>query len=674
MKLSRYIFKQIELLILTLLVLSILEIVSVRTNSLIIFSNYLSLLISIGFVSTCLIIYISDEYKIYSFYKRLSIGFASVGILYITRCLSCNIVGPSINCHNNFLLSIFTIDLLQSTLIIWSFLRYNKECNHKKCFFTFLLIDLLLIIVARHTNNILLFDYSSLSPTFIYYILKLLLLSLSVTELIIIKNSKSLVNKYLYYELIIYSILGILRLAILLIAVRQQNLIIHCITILINYIRYFIIFKTILLIIKSPSRTLYNNIIKNKEELAKELNDIKKEKSTLMKLIYNYEEIADLMPEGIGIYKNSRLIYINKTISNFLGIEDIREIVGKPRKFFLSKEDYDKIQSLRKSTDARGVITDYMLRYKDKIIKVNALIFTIIYNSEVYDFTITRSLKQYSELNKKNKLLQQKEEENELKNELLQNITHEFKTPVNVISSCVQMQSVLINNHNYYDIKKYNQFITNNCNRLIKLINNFIDSIEYKGVGIKAERACLNIVPIIEKVTLSVVPFALSNKIKITFDTDTEEIFCNINVDLIDRVMLNLLSNSVKYSDDNGHIFVNIKTDNKTKIVKILVQDNGIGIPKEKMHLLFNRFERMDRTLSRGKEGTGLGLCIVKNIVEFLDGRIHVESKEKVGSTFTIELPLLEKTNSCTNKEQLPNDIKAETLENKINIEFSDIY
>ncbi|MBM6838671.1 ATP-binding protein, partial [Clostridium saudiense] len=132
--------------------------------------------------------------------------------------------------------------------------------------------------------------------------------------------------------------------------------------------------------------------------------------------------------------------------------------------------------------------------------------------------------------------------------------------------------------------------------------------------------------------------------------------------------ILNLLSNAVKYGNDNGKIFVNINSYEND--IEISVKDNGIGISPDKINSIFDRFVQEDKSLSRKQEGSGLGLALVKSLVEMHEGSIRVKSELGKGSEFIITLP----TKKVVKNEQLKFNICNQTIFEKCMIEFSDIY
>ena len=109
------------------------------------------------------------------------------------------------------------------------------------------------------------------------------------------------------------------------------------------------------------------------------------------------------------------------------------------------------------------------------------------------------------------------------------------------------------------------------------------------------------------------------------------------NRDYIKQIFLNLVDNAIKYTPDNRNVWIEVKNENNNLVIK--VKDNGVGIPKEDIDRIFERFYRVDKARSRDVGGTGLGLAIIKHIVKSLGGYINVKSELGKGSEFTVTIP-----------------------------------
>ena len=225
------------------------------------------------------------------------------------------------------------------------------------------------------------------------------------------------------------------------------------------------------------------------------------------------------------------------------------------------------------------------------------------------------------------------------------------------------------NNIKLENLKKYSNYIRQNAYRLLRLVNNLIDINKMDMGAYNLRCSNQNIVNIIEDITLSVADYTKNNNINLVFDTDKEEIITYCDPDKIERIMLNILSNAIKYTPENGLIHVTINSDPEE--ISVLIKDSGVGIPSEKLNTVFDRFEQVDVSLNRKCEGSGIGLSIVKNLVHMHGGKIDVNSELGKGSEFIFTIPI--KLREENNKENYDIDRKSKHVE-RCNIEFSDIY
>ncbi len=254
---------------------------------------------------------------------------------------------------------------------------------------------------------------------------------------------------------------------------------------------------------------------------------------------------------------------------------------------------------------------------------------------------------------------------NKLKNHFIINMSHELKTPITVINSVMQLTKYKRSNYDSYLITRKNiKLVEVNCQRLLKLINNLIDLEKVDSQDIHIILENVNIVEVIEDTVLSVVPYAKAKNIDIIFDTVEEEIIMAVDKNKIERIVLNLLSNAIKYSKDIG--IIEVKIDIHKNNIVLTVEDNGVGIEEKNIDKIFDRFVRLDDSLTRKNEGTGIGLSIVKAFVECHNGSIKVDSEKNVGTKFIINIPIVI-------KEEEDNNRGINTNSN-IKQELSDIY
>lgn len=261
-----------------------------------------------------------------------------------------------------------------------------------------------------------------------------------------------------------------------------------------------------------------------------------------------------------------------------------------------------------------------------------------------------------------------------LKTEFIANMSHELKTPLNIIFSTAQLFSLYLSKYENLDnvdkLNKYTNTIKQNCYRLLRLINNLIDISKldsgFMGLNLKNQ----NIVEVVEGITLSTVDYITNMSRTIIFDTDIEEKFMAFDEEKIERILLNLISNATKFTNPGATIEVSVY--DKTDHIIISVKDNGLGIPEDKLSQIFQRFKQVDNLLSRSHEGSGIGLSIVKSLVELHEGTIDVKSIYNEGTEFVISLPV--QIISDSDNQDSKKDFTIQTNVEKIQIEFSDIY
>ncbi|HEY8892228.1 MAG TPA: HAMP domain-containing sensor histidine kinase [Clostridium sp.] len=258
-----------------------------------------------------------------------------------------------------------------------------------------------------------------------------------------------------------------------------------------------------------------------------------------------------------------------------------------------------------------------------------------------------------------------------LQGEFLVNISHELKTPLNVIFTTAQLFDMYCSkgslDENKDSIIKYIDSIKQNSYRLSKMINNIVDLSKIEAGFFKLNLSNTNIVEFVEAIVISVSHFTDSKGLNIVFDTDTEEKIMACDTEKIERVVLNLISNAIKFTDKGGELIVDVK--DKIEFVEISVKDNGIGIEDKYLDMIFDRFKQVDKSLSRNAEGTGIGLSLVKSISELHGGTVSVESEFGKGSKFTVTLPSIKilQENTIYN-----NEVRSE--DQIILVELSDVY
>ena len=273
------------------------------------------------------------------------------------------------------------------------------------------------------------------------------------------------------------------------------------------------------------------------------------------------------------------------------------------------------------------------------------------------------------------------EEINRLKSYFISNISHELKTPINVILCAAQLlESKKVDNYNINNKNNTIDIIKDNSYRLIRLINNIIDvekgEVDELTLNLKKD----NLVSLIEDIVTSVIPYAKRKELNLIFDTEEEEIIMDMDIEKIERIILNLLSNAIKFSNENGNIYIRIMLNNDD--VDIVVEDEGIGISKDDIPYIFDKFIQVDNTFNRKNEGSGIGLAIVKSFIEIHNGKIMVESQVGKGTKFIVKLPKIINNEDTTADSHIYKSSFSEkniideltSIKCRVKKELSDIY
>jgi len=268
----------------------------------------------------------------------------------------------------------------------------------------------------------------------------------------------------------------------------------------------------------------------------------------------------------------------------------------------------------------------------------------------------------------------QAEQANNAKNTFIANISHELKTPITVIQSATQLFEMKLGNIDGIDKtchKNHIRTIKQNCRRLLRLINNLIDVTKVDAGFMRLQLQNLNIVRLVERITMSVSEYAKAKSINVIFNKNIDEKLMSVDPEKIERILLNLLSNAIKFTERDETIIVSIYATNMDVLISI--KDTGIGIPNEKIGLIFERFNQINNLFSRSHEGSGIGLSLVKFFVELHGGTISVESELGKGSEFIVKLPIKE-LDSAQLKKYPKYIIDSELYSDRLDVEFSDIY
>jgi signal transduction histidine kinase len=250
------------------------------------------------------------------------------------------------------------------------------------------------------------------------------------------------------------------------------------------------------------------------------------------------------------------------------------------------------------------------------------------------------------------------------------NISHDLRAPLNIILSILQCYKDEYKNiENFEKSQKHMESIKRNGYKILKLVNNLIDTtkLEKKHYNIKREN--LDIINLIEWNVASIDKYAKQKDISLVFDTNVEECIMAIDPEAIDRIIMNLISNAIKFSPQGSSIYIN--TWKSINQIIISIRDEGIGIPKDEQEAIFNRFIQSSKNNRDENSGSGIGLDLVRYLTKAHNGDIELKSEENRGSEFIVKLPIEKLEN---NQKENGNYLNANSKVQVLELEFSDIY
>lgn len=342
------------------------------------------------------------------------------------------------------------------------------------------------------------------------------------------------------------------------------------------------------------------------------------EKNRLVEETMNYlHSILDTFPEMvIVVSQEGEIVYMNRRFVEEADVEGLKEEALKIAKEVI-ETGVRRVGEYETGGQFYSIVSE-PLKYQNTYQAVTTIM----------NVTLTKELERLKQLDR-------------MKTEFVANISHELRTPLAAIKAYSETILHSLSELDSNTLKDFMGTIYKESLHLESLLNELLDFSRIEKKALKLEKKEVNVVEIIKDVMESMREYARSNGVKLKFEPDFDELKAFVDPMRIRQLVLNLVSNGIKYSkkDEDGS-YVKVSIEKLDGNFRITVEDNGIGIPKEKQDKIFEKFYRVDSSLTYEISGTGLGLAIVKEIVELHGGRIWVESEEGVGSKFSVEIPI----------------------------------
>lgn len=411
-----------------------------------------------------------------------------------------------------------------------------------------------------------------------------------------------------------------------------------------------------------------NNEIKGIIGLTRDISYKKAIEYRLKKNDKMFFEVLNYLDDVVIIKEGEKTIYVNHAFEKLYGLNC--------KELYKEKSMIVKLDRIHPEDRYKFNNIDYgdFFMERARIVRADNEVRTVLFRANSIKNENGESIRRIIIINDITDNIEKNNEMEKLRMEFFANISHEFKTPVNLIYSALQLLELKLKNNIGGDVESYINYIKmaqQNVFRLLKLINNLIDSTKLEAGFFNINIKNHDIVSCVEDITMSICEFAEKNKISITFDTEEEEKIIAFDLNHLERILLNILSNSIKFNRENGNIDVNMSFDEK--YVNISIKDTGIGIPKDKIGLLFDRFKKINNRLTKVNEGSGIGLFIANELVKINGGEMKVNSELGEGTEFIIKMPIKRFENEVLDEIALTS-CERENREELYKIELSDIY
>lgn len=352
---------------------------------------------------------------------------------------------------------------------------------------------------------------------------------------------------------------------------------------------------------------MMNKIVALNNQIDRSLSALNAEQATRQALIENISEGLILLDE------RHRIISINNSAKNVLFLN--RHMQYEGRDIF----ELIQLQNLKKSLE-RAIAGNVATTFEDKVQDRYYKYFISPSEQDGFLIFIVDTTKETKE--------------NLIRRDFASNVTHELKTPLTSIKGFAEMlrHGMLTEPE---DIQKTAAIIYRESNRLLFLIEDTMRLSKIENTDSETDFEFMDLSPTISEVIEALNVIAKEKNISLVYEKAPAKVYANRM--MMYELFFNLIENAIKYNVDNGS--VTVQTSNDTKECLIAITDTGIGISRDHLSRIFERFYRVDKSRSRDTGGTGLGLSIVKHIVERHGGHIDLTSTKNSGTTVHIRLP-----------------------------------
>jgi len=393
-----------------------------------------------------------------------------------------------------------------------------------------------------------------------------------------------------------------------------------------------------------------------------------------------YRHLIENFPDAVFVYDYEKYILANFAAVKLLGLEDSSQILGKPMMYFFDdgrkKFLRERLRRIAKSDKILPIISEEIIMKDGKKIPVEIKTIRFPYSEGLAFLSVMRDVSAKKRNDALRRKFERQLEYERMRTEYFANISHDFRTPLHAISGTIQLMEMknakiskelpAFSTKN----KRHLEIMKQNNNRLIKLVNNLIDINKIEAGFYMVNKKNWDMAEVIRSIVASVTQLAKSEGIEISSQIDSSPLIASCDVEKIERIMLNLISNAIKFTPPGGYIKTTAWEADKRLFIS--VEDTGAGIDENQLDRIFDRFNQAEDVFTSSNEGSGIGLSLVKGFVKMHQGSIGVRSEIGKGSCFTFDIPM--RVEKDGNGQTLPvNAYEDFIYGRKIEVEFSDV-
>ena len=358
-----------------------------------------------------------------------------------------------------------------------------------------------------------------------------------------------------------------------------------------------------------------------------------------------YRRLVELSPNAIGVHEEGRILYTNRAWAKLLGTAAPEDLVGKPLMDLVHPDCRttltDRLAEIRKKGGNALPVEERLIRNDGTFIDVEISSTPFTYEGKDAVQIIVRDITERKRADESvHKALESAKQAAQLKSEFLANMSHEIRTPMNGV---LGVAGLLLSTAMTDEQREYALTIRKSASALLGLINEILDLSKIEAGKVVLESVSFDIRTVVSDVVELLSPTAHAKGLDLIFRVGQ-----NVprqllgDVSRVRQVLTNLVDNSIKFTS-KGHVLVSVDSDEQqdgASLLRVTVEDTGIGIPADKQARIFDKFTQADSSTTRKFGGTGLGLAICRQLIHMMKGDIGVWSQPGQGARFWFTLPL----------------------------------